>query len=243
MTRWHRLWTIWLLTRNLEVVIHALRMRHVTTVYEFVISGGHLRPMGLHTRIEWKGMEFEMLSHQLWALASLKSMAEHGWLLTRLDTDRYLVALPSGDTFIVYRDTMASDLMVLHERFIEDEYGRVDVSNHLVLDIGANIGDSAIYFARMGAEVHAFEPFRQLYQRLSGNVERNHLGQQIYCHQIGIGVCSGTTKGIYNRQESLSSAVSSTVSDNLHDIPSELETVQLVSLSEALTIARLSQAS
>ena len=43
--------------------------------------------------------------------------------------------------------------------FIDDEYGEIDINNRLVIDIGASICDTALYFILKGAnKVMAFEP-------------------------------------------------------------------------------------
>ena len=71
------------------------------------------------------------------------------------------------------------------------EYSELDVQGRVVLDIGASIGDSALYFATQGAKlVHALEPFPIPYERACRNVERNGLTDVVRPHQI---VCSGTS--------------------------------------------------
>jgi FkbM family methyltransferase len=56
------------------------------------------------------------------------------------------------------------------------DYGWLDVQGKRVLDIGASIGDTAVYFALRGArEVVAFEPYPFPYQFALRNVEANGL--------------------------------------------------------------------
>lgn len=39
---------------------------------------------------------------------------------------------------------------VIRENFIEEQYKRLDVKGKTVIDIGANIGDTAVYFSKRG---------------------------------------------------------------------------------------------
>ena len=55
--------------------------------------------------------------------------------------------------------------------FARREYSFLEVSDQNVIDIGANIGDSAIYFAAMGAKhVYALEPFPSSFEYAKKNV-------------------------------------------------------------------------
>lgn len=59
----------------------------------------------------------------------------------------------------------------------------------LVLDVGANIGGFTVPLAeRVGAsgEVHAFEPFRRVYQHLNANVALNGLSN-VFAHNVALG--------------------------------------------------------
>lgn len=51
------------------------------------------------------------------------------------------------------------------EYFISGYYNSCDVdyNNRCVIDIGSNVGDSAIYFASRGADVYGYEPVKHLY--------------------------------------------------------------------------------
>jgi len=67
----------------------------------------------------------------------------------------------------------------------------VNVSGRDVVDVGANIGDSAIYFALKGAKrVIAFEPYPSAYQVAKLNIEANSLKDKIMVLNEGIGAPS-----------------------------------------------------
>lgn len=66
------------------------------------------------------------------------------------------------------------NLESIYEVFEKQQYN-IDVSGHEVLDIGTNVGDSAIYFAMRGAStVYAFEPLPSVAQRARLNANINN---------------------------------------------------------------------
>ena len=50
------------------------------------------------------------------------------------------------------------------EYFSDDELDMIDYQGRFVIDIGANIADTALFFAKNGANVVAFEPVKHLYE-------------------------------------------------------------------------------
>jgi len=64
-----------------------------------------------------------------------------------------------------------------------------------VIDIGANIGDSAIYFALKGASyVYAFEPLPAVYKIALQNIKLNNLEDKITLINAAVGSKEGTVK-------------------------------------------------
>ena len=64
--------------------------------------------------------------------------------------------------------------------FIEKEYDFLPVKDRVVIDIGANIGDSSIYFALKGAKrVIGIEPDPQVYDFAYKNIELNGFSDRI----------------------------------------------------------------
>lgn len=49
----------------------------------------------------------------------------------------------------------------------------IDYQDRYVIDIGGNIGDTALYFAKSGANVISFEPVKHLYELAVENVNLN----------------------------------------------------------------------
>ncbi len=67
-------------------------------------------------------------------------------------------------------------------------YSWLPVSGRVVLDIGANIADSPIYFALRGAEhVYAFEVMPSTFEIGKRNIEENALQDKVDLYNLGIG--------------------------------------------------------
>lgn len=65
---------------------------------------------------------------------------------------------------------------------------RLSVAGKYVIDIGAYIGDTAIYFALKGArKVFAVEPYPYTYRLLAENIKINSLGTIIRPFNVAIG--------------------------------------------------------
>jgi FkbM family methyltransferase len=78
--------------------------------------------------------------------------------------------------------------------FLLGEYADLPVSGKTVVDIGANIADSSIYFALRGASrVISFEPFPHIFEFAKKNVDKNSLSDKILLVLAG---CSGTLGSI-----------------------------------------------
>ena len=78
--------------------------------------------------------------------------------------------------------------------FGSEEYGSLEVENEIVIDIGANIGDSTIYFALNNAKkVIALEPYPYPYNIALKNIKINNLEDRIILLNAGCGQ-DGTIK-------------------------------------------------
>jgi len=77
---------------------------------------------------------------------------------------------------------------LINENFIKEQYKWLDVKDKDVVDVGANIGDTAIYFALKGAKhVYAFEPYPYSYNIAMKNIKLNHLEDKITFRNEGCG--------------------------------------------------------
>ena len=78
---------------------------------------------------------------------------------------------------------------VLWEYFLDFPYLDGELKGRTVIDIGANIGDTALHMANKGAFVHAFEPVPQIFKFAERNIEINsNLKKMIKLYNYAIGV-------------------------------------------------------
>lgn len=94
----------------------------------------------------------------------------------------------------------------------------------LIFDIGANIGQSALYYAThfSGAQIFSFEPIRGTFRELQANVAQY---ERVKCFQFALGVDSGSIQV----QLQSCSLWNSLLNSGHHSTGSE-ETVEVVSL-------------
>ena len=92
---------------------------------------------------------------------------------------------------------------LIKENFIKEQYKWLDVKGKDVVDIGANVGDTAIYFALKGAKhVYAFEPYPYSYNIAKKWIKLNHLENKITLLNEGCG-----EKGFVNIREDYKNTV------------------------------------
>ena len=83
--------------------------------------------------------------------------------------------------------------------FFTEDYKFLDPKGSVVIDIGANIGDSAIYFALNGAEkIIALEPYPCSYNLAQENIKINNFNDKVELLNAGYGKDSSI---IVNQEE------------------------------------------
>lgn len=123
------------------------------------------------------------------------------------DLENDIVIIPyginlQGNGQKYYHDVKKEDVVKLYGAinngdiisvFLHEDYRRLPFIGKTVLDIGANIGDSPIYFAINRAEkVIALEPFSKNYQLAKKNIQSNNLSDKIILLQAGCASGGGT---------------------------------------------------
>ena len=61
----------------------------------------------------------------------------------------------------------------IEEYFSDDQWDMINFENRHVIDVGANIGDTTLYFAKENAKVIGFEPVKHLYELGIKNISLN----------------------------------------------------------------------
>ena len=112
--------------------------------------------------------------------------------IIKLDKNRKIVRFKFKNKMVsLYYDSqkqLANTIGMITDQFIKNEYGWLNVKGKAVIDIGANIGDTAIYFALKDAKhVYAFEPYPYSYGIATQNVRLNGLEDRITLLNEGCG--------------------------------------------------------
>lgn len=112
--------------------------------------------------------------------------------------ENYIVSDYKGDRLKFFYSTkeerIHAILMTIGEFFDEPHFG-LDVKGRNVIDAGAYIADTPIYFALNGAKhVYGFEPYPYSYELAKKNVAANSLGRRITMVNAGCGARNGKLK-------------------------------------------------
>ncbi len=141
------------------------------------------------------------MSNALTGLALASQKAMHRLLIAPRQRRRWAAARepfdyrsPEGLTFRLYPHEYVDAFIYEHgiyERQYLDFLLKVLPAQGIALDIGANIGNHALYLASHLSAIHAFEPNPVTFQRLKHNVERNRLQDRVMLHHVGLGDAEG----------------------------------------------------
>ena len=143
-----------------------------------------------------------------------------GWL-----QQKYLKHLPGGKMRSIklfgqlfFYEAPQELLHGLQEIFAEEVYRQTLSSNPTIIDCGANIGLSVLYFKRQfpAATIIAFEPDPQNYTLLQKNIESYKL-QDIQCNQAAVWIENTTIT--FAAKKGMASGISLTESENCIQVP------------------------
>ncbi|MDL2356433.1 MAG: FkbM family methyltransferase, partial [Pseudomonadota bacterium] len=102
------------------------------------------------------------------------------------------VKIGARDCLIQSDDNYLDHIRGTFEPHMIDLFRSVADGSEVILDIGANIGCTAILFGDMARQVHAFEPSPTTYAYLRQNLQANGTGN-VVTHNVGLGAEAATT--------------------------------------------------
>lgn len=106
----------------------------------------------------------------------LQRFVDHGGAIKEGHEGPWVATLPDGLRFEAKPAAFLDLLGMLVERFVDDEYGWLDAAGRVVVDIGANVADSVVYFAQRGAAyVYGYEPDPATFAAARRNLELNQI--------------------------------------------------------------------
>jgi len=157
-TRLQRFVAIWRLSGSYQLAMLAARNRCQEVVLDFLRSGGGLTPgAAVYRSQRLPRTLFEGAA--LAGVGYMKQVVDSGATVSSESGGRYVASLSNGLKFEADGSAFIDTLCMLAERFVDEEYGWLEVAGHVVVDVGANIADSVIYFVRRGAVyVYGYEP-------------------------------------------------------------------------------------
>ncbi len=115
---------------------------------------------------------------KLWARELIRSMG----FPIRMGRGRVTAEILGRDAHFSYasESTLGATLGPIIDLLAKDEYAHADPKGRIVVDVGAGIGDTPIYFAFKGAKhVYAFEPYPYAYNAAKRNISINKLGKRV----------------------------------------------------------------
>jgi FkbM family methyltransferase len=109
--------------------------------------------------------------------------------------DKEIIEIDKNIKFINNANFIKMNGFLLFESFIHESYEVPKGNGELIIDIGANVGDSALYFASKGYKVLAFEPIKKIFEKAKLNIDLNEdLKDKITLVNKGIAYKSGEVK-------------------------------------------------
>jgi FkbM family methyltransferase len=123
--------------------------------------------------------------YELYKSVPLKDAKENCEYCWRVDWQNKILILPNGLRFYLY----SVDPLIFSETFIHDiHFVGFDLKDKVIVDVGAFVGDTALYYANFGAIVYAYEPHPINFYWLKKNIELNpHLKDRIKIFNEAVG--------------------------------------------------------
>lgn len=119
----------------------------------------------------------------------------NSWKYCTFDREKLVISI-NGTNF-QFKNWINSSI---NDIFFKHEYDQFDYSSKIVVDVGANVGDSSLYFISKGAKkVIAIEPSVENYHLMKENIVLNQLEDKIIPMNIGL----SKTKRIVSIDKSL----------------------------------------
>ncbi|MDG6996870.1 MAG: FkbM family methyltransferase [Nitrososphaerota archaeon] len=169
---------------------------------------------------------------------NLLLMMRGGKLLDRIETspdgEPCVVNLVNGVKFSVNSTNINDTLFLIREQFGLDCYRvkNVNFQNQIVVDVGANIGDTALLFASKGATVYSFEPLPSVFESYERNCTLNRdITSRLCGFNVGLSDHYGTVQFTYDRRKTVGVSLSNRAASNGNEIT---ETINLVNAIDFL---------
>jgi hypothetical protein len=149
-----------------------MRNRCQEVVLDFLVAGGRINQDHVHygslrlPRAMFSGRDLAGVGY-------VRRFTDYGGKLEG-PSDTFVTTLPNNLRFEARANTLLATLGMLVERFVDEEYAWLDSRGRVVIDVGANIADSVVYFSNRGAAyVYGYEPDPIAFAAAQRNLDLN----------------------------------------------------------------------
>lgn len=154
---------------------YLFRFRNPIRVIKRILD--HEYPFEVRLR---SGAKYTIFGH-----SQIYILGKTGEYLTYNEVDGYLI-VDYNNLNLSFYDSLENG--AIYEVFRAEEYKALDVIGRVVIDVGANIGDTAIYFALNGADrVVSAEPHIRSFQSALKNIRVNGLESKVIPLNVALG--------------------------------------------------------
>jgi FkbM family methyltransferase len=140
---------------------------------------------GLIIDVNKETKQLALVLYELFKSVPLKDPKENCEYCWRVNWQNKILILSNGLRFYLY----SVDPLIFFETFIHDiHFVGFDLKDKVIVDIGAFVKDTALYYANFGAIVYAYEPHPVNFYWLKKNIELNpHLKDRIKIFNEAVG--------------------------------------------------------
>jgi len=164
---------------------------------KYAVMLGYLITRRKTTIFNYRGLRIEIPREMLDEAVSFIDLAERcvqAGISIKAIGNSFIIKLPSGVKMLL---PFPYPIRSVYETFVKKHYGNEDLNGKVVLDVGAFIGDTAIYFASSGAYVYAFEPYPPFYNYAIKNIELNGLQKKVKLYKLALADKNGVLEFKY----------------------------------------------
>ncbi len=150
---------------------------------------------GKMTLVSGDGKRKEQCPFDLSAVETILYCLDNNILFEACADQRFLIAHFSSQMKFYVRKDCCPDVQVIQASCLQDEYAFLYpyLKDSVVVDVGANIADTAVFFCRKGARrVVGFEPHPGMYEQAVKNVALNALSHCVDLYNEGVGALEGS---------------------------------------------------